>query len=270
MDSVFLAKNYKDHLNDTIAARPSGGRGTRKRLATHIGCQVGYITQVLSGNAHFSPEQAESTARFFQLSPKETEYFLLLIAHNRAGTASLKSLYESLLAKRRSESKLLKSRLAIEGPDTKRYHQIYYSSWQYAAVHMAVLCEELRTAEKISRKLKIANKRTQIILNFLEESALVRKEGDRYLATDNSLHLERNSPMISKHHSNWRLRAIQSMEESPGKNLHYSGVISCSKRDLAVVQEKLSKCLEDCIALVQASPSEELAVLNMDLFPLVE
>jgi uncharacterized protein (TIGR02147 family) len=269
VESVFFAKSYKSFLHEAIASRPSGGRGVRKRLAAHIGCQVGYITQVLSGGAHFSPEQGEAAARFFQLSAKETEYFLLLISHNRAGTSSLRHFYEGMLGRRRQEAKLLKSRLAIEGPETKRYHQVYYSSWQYAAVHMALHCEELRTAEKISKRLKIAPKRTQAILNFLEENGLARKDGERYQVTDDSLHLERDSPMIAKHHGNWRLRAIQAIEEGGAKDLHYSGVVSCSRRDLALVQEKLAKCLEECIAIVRTSPPEELGVLNMDLFQLV-
>ncbi len=78
MESVFQAKSYKAHLLEVIAAAPSEGRGLRKQLAGHIGCQVGYITQVLGGDSHFSPEQGEAAARFFHFTPKETEYFLLL------------------------------------------------------------------------------------------------------------------------------------------------------------------------------------------------
>lgn len=267
MDTLFTSTEYKSFLKNTIAAEPSGGRGVRKRLADHIGCQIGYITQVLSGAAHFSQEQAEAAARFFHLTPKETEYFLLLVSHNRAGTQSLQAVYESLLNRRRHDAKLLKSRLEIDGPKRDAYHQTYYSSWQYAAVHMALSVPGLRKPGALAEKLGIPLRRVGAVLNFLVEHELARKEGTEFHPTEQALHLERKSPLISKHHSNWRLKAIQSVEESQ-KAMHYSGVISCSKKDLARVQEKLAKCLEECIEIVKKSPAEDLAVLNIDLFSL--
>ncbi|MGZ3693149.1 MAG: TIGR02147 family protein [Bdellovibrionota bacterium] len=267
MESIFQAKSYKDYLLEAIAASPNAGRGLRKQLATHIGCQVGYITQILRGDSHFSPEQGESAARFFHLTPKETEYFLLLIAQNRAGTSSLKSFYDDLLARQRKDSKLLKSRLAIEGPESKRYYETYYSSWHYASVHMALHVPSLRNPQAIGTYLGISPRRVSAVLAFLVEHQLAKKDQSEFQVTDASLHLEKKSPLIAKHHSNWRIRAILSAEEN-AKALHYSGVITCSRSDLRKIQEKLSKCLEECIEIVKKSPAEEPAVLNIDLFSL--
>lgn len=269
MEPLFASAEYKSFLLSAIAAEPSGGRGVRKRLAQHIGCQLGYITQVLGGAAHFSQEQAEAVARFFHLSPKETEYFLLLVSHNRAGTKSLQAVYESLLSRRREEAKLLKNRLDIRSPKEKEYHQLYYSSWHYAAVHMAICIPSLRKPAELTEKLGIPVRKLAKVLALLEEHGLARKEQNEYTPTELALHLPSNSPLISKHHANWRLKAIQAVEEDR-KSMHYSGVISCSRKDLERIQEKLSRCLQECVAIVKESPEEELAVLNLDLFSLLQ
>jgi uncharacterized protein (TIGR02147 family) len=266
MDTLFTAVDYKNFLRGTIALQPAGGRGVRKRLADQLGCQMGYISQVLSGPSHLSPEQAEAAARFFHLTPKETEYFLLLVAQNRAGTASLKIVYEGQLKQRRREARQLKSRLEIDGPRAD-YQQTYYGSWHYAAVHLALDVPELRSPASLSARLGISHRKLRAVLQFLVEHGLVQKVGGEFRAAITALHLDGKSPFIARHHANWRLQAIQAMEQDL-TGLHYSGLVSASRKDLARIREKLSKCLEECIAIVRGSPPERLAALNMDLFSL--
>ena len=86
MTSLLEYRNYKLLLNDLIDTYPASGRGVRRRLAEAIRCQVAYVSHVLSGNYHFSAEQTEAASGFFGFSKDESEYVVLLVAHNRAGT----------------------------------------------------------------------------------------------------------------------------------------------------------------------------------------
>lgn len=269
MEPIFASRSYKKYLCDLIASHSNNGRGIRKQLAQSIGCQVAYITHVLSGEAHFSPEQAEASARFFHFGARETKYFMLLLAHNRAGTVYLQKYYERQLEEQRSESRSLKKRLKIGNTVNERFQHIYYSSWHYAAIHMALLSPGTRTPLEISKKLAIPPRKVKSVLDFLVEQKLVTKNGLEFNATKATLHLDKNSPLISKHHANWRLRAMQALEDPQPESLQYSGVISCGKKDIEKIHEKLSKCLEECVALIKESPSEELVAMNFDLFSLI-
>jgi uncharacterized protein (TIGR02147 family) len=252
-----------------IASYPKAGRGLRKQLAQFIGCQEAYVTQVLSGPAHFSPEQGEAAARFFQLGGAETEFFLLLIAHNRAGTRALKGIYENQLTRLRAQAKQLGARLAAEPAARKDFRPTYYSGWQYAAVHMALQITETRTAARISQRLGIPVRRVNAILGFLEETGLAKRSGEEFLPEGSAgLHLERQSPLVVPHHTTWRMKAVQAVNDREADSLHYSGVVTCSRADRELIQEKLSQCLEQCIQIVKDSPSEELVALNIDWFGL--
>jgi uncharacterized protein (TIGR02147 family) len=266
--TVFEYSNYKSYLNDLIASHPNGGRGQRKALAEGIGCQVAYVTHVLSGDNHFSMEQIEACGRHFSLSKIEIEFLFLILQHNRAGTVELRKFFDGLIHERREKHSLLKERLNIKDTLSREDQSIYYSSWQYAAVHMALTVPEFRTIENISQRLLIPTKRVLEILEFLVGLNLVFKEQHQYKTTNPFLHLEKDSPLISKHHSNMRVRAMHSLDNQQETDLHYSLIFSVAEKDKAKVREHLTKALESCADIIRPSKEEDLSVLCLDLFTL--
>ncbi|MGZ3769647.1 MAG: TIGR02147 family protein [Bdellovibrio sp.] len=264
--TIFEYYHYKKFIIDLIENSPYEGRGQRKALAESINCQVAHITHVLSGENHFSMEQAESAARFFSLTKDETQYFLLLVQHNRAGTVELRKFTDELLQELRDKNTLLKSRLKIKDTLSREDQTIYYSSWHYAAIHMALTIPELRTPERIAEKLNISAVRTLKVLEFLIQKGLATKTANQYKTEKPFLHLEKNSPLISKHHTNFRLRALQALDEERKNDLHYSLVFSINRADLPKVRESLVKSLEECASIIRPSREEELACLCIDLF----
>lgn len=264
--SIFEYHNYKKFIIDLIDNSPSEGRGRRKALAESIRCQVAHITHVLSGENHFSMEQAESAARYFALTKDETEYFLLLVQHNRAGTVELRKFMDGLLQELREKNSLLKGRLKIKDTLSREDQAIYYSSWYYAAVHMALTVPTFRSSEKIAEKLGLTAARVQEILEFLLQKGLAHKIANQYRTEKPFLHLEKNSPLISKHHANFRVRALQALDHERNHDLHYSLVFSVEKKDLPKVRECLVKALEGCAEIIRPSREEELACLCIDLF----
>ncbi len=111
--SVFDYKNYKLFIIDWIDKHSDQKKGLRKSLAEAIGCQTPYITHVLTGEYHFSPEQAEACARWLGLSINESEYFFLLVLRQRAGTQSLIKMLERQIEEKLTEENGLKKRLKI-------------------------------------------------------------------------------------------------------------------------------------------------------------
>lgn len=266
--SVYDYKSFKKFLLDWIAQTPSNGRGQRKLMAQAMGCQTPFITQVLGGDYHFSMEQAEACTRWLGLSLAEAEFFILLVQKERAGTRSLENFLDRQIQERREQATQLTKRLQISETLTDEDQQQYYSSWQYSAVHMALLVPELRTLEDLHEYFAIPLPRLMTILDFLTTKKLVKVRVGKYELLRPVLHLGRDSPLLGKHHANWRLRAIEAIDAGETGNFHYSGVIALSRDDFEWTKARLAFALEEIIARVRASSDEKVGCLALDLFGL--
>lgn len=265
---VFQFNDYKAYLNARLddPAR-GGGRGARSRLSTAMGCQTAYTAQVLKGKANFSMEQAEAANDFLGHGEEEASYFLLLIQLARAGSPKLKARL-SLQADRLKDARLqLRNRLGVGSVLGKEAQTTYYSAWYYAAIHALVSVPGFRSSTAISSHLGIEARRVQEALSFLAEVGILNEGESGYEIGTARIHLGADSPLISKHHTNWRLQAIRSLERANSEDLHYSSVISCSENDRAIIREALVKAIEEVKKTVRSSEREEVAqAFSVDFF----
>lgn len=266
--SIYEYKDYKKFIIDWIAQAPQNGRGMRKLMAEAIGCQTAFITHVLSGDYHLSLEQAEAAARWMELCTADAEFLLLLLMHQRAGTKSLETLLKRQISERREQQTVLKKRVDIKESLSLEDQMTYYGSWHFAAIHIALLNPDLRTIENLQKYFQLPTTKIMATLEFLIERNLVKAEKGVFRVQQTTLHLEHNSPLMTQHHTNWRLKAIESIGTKNIENLHYSGVISLSAEDFEWIREKLSQLLKDIIDKLKDSPDEQLACLNFDWFQL--
>jgi uncharacterized protein (TIGR02147 family) len=264
--TIFEYKNYKQFILDWMDKTPQQGRGQRKLLAEAIGCQTPFITHVLSGDYHFSAEQAEACARYIELSEIETEFFILLVLKQRAGTKSLENFFSKQISKHCEQHAVLKKRLNIEESMSIENQMVYYSSWHYAAFHMALLIPELQTVDNLAKYFNIPVARILSVLQFLSEHGLIEKKGHHYKVKKSVLHLEKDSPFLIQHHSLWRMKAIETIQGTRAENLHYSGIMSVSADDYEWVREKLARLLEEVVDRLKDSKDEKLASICFDLF----
>lgn len=155
--AIYEFKNYKEFIADTLEARSAEG-ASRKGLANFVGCQPSHISAVLSGDAHLSSEQAEKAARFLGLNKDQTEYFLLLVQYNCAGTKQLQNVYNSMLKQCRERVSPLKSKLGIEDDISDSDKAKYYFSWIYPCIHVMLSIKEFQTPKplRLNSELKQA------------------------------------------------------------------------------------------------------------------
>jgi len=264
--TIYEYRDYKKLTLDLIETGPKGARGKRKALAEYIGCQVSHISNVLSGPAHFGPEQTEASARYFGLSSQETEFLLLLTQFNRAGTVSLKIFYEKLLDQKQKKYSTLKKQLAMPDQLQSEQEACYYSHWYFSAVHVLLSIPEFQTREAVAKMLNLKLALVDSILAFLSDACLISKVGQKYQVLRTALHLDKTSPLISQHHTNWRLKTLLSFDQQNSDALHYSSVFSLSRKDYKRVQAILTKSLSDSLKVIDQSPEEELAVICMDFY----
>lgn len=264
--SVFHAKSYKAFIHEWIKKTPTGGRGQRKLLADAVGCQTPYITHVLSGDYHFSLEQAEGCARWMGLNESETEFFLLLVMRERAGTRALKSVFERQIETYRAKELAIKKKVQIEETLDLQAQVTYYSHWLYAAVHMAILIPTLNTADALQNYFQVPSAQLMSVLDFLARHRLIEPTRAGYKVARPMLFLPRGSPLLPLHHSHWRLMAIEKSQMNRVENMHYSTVMSLSRDAYEAIRIQMAELIEKTAEIVKPSADEKLACMVIDLF----
>ena len=140
--------------------------------------------------------------------------------------------------------------------------------WQYSAVHIALSVPELQSPLALSKELKIPSVRIEVILEFLVRTAMAVKLGIQYTIGKVWIHLPPESPLIGKHHANWRVRAIQSSESVSRDNFHYTQVVSISREDSKRILGIVSQIVERANEIIRPSKEENLRCLAIDFFSL--
>lgn len=265
--NLFEFKDYKAYITNRLEL-PDMPKGSRSRLAECIHCHSAYISQVLNGGAHFSLEQADLINPFLNHTKEESHFFLLLVQYGRAGTASLKNLFQEEIEQAKDAQFNLKNRLVFKKTLSTEDQATFYSSWQYGAIHVLVSVPGCHTERGISQYLGLPLKRVSEIVHFLVQVGLLERTSDRLKIGTSHIHLGKDSPMISRHHTNWRMQAIQSLERGNDPDLHYSSVITASKDDSLKIKEIMVKAIEQIRSIVKDSKDEESYSYAMDFFGL--
>lgn len=264
--SIYDYTHYKPFLLDLIRSRPYNGRGVKAALAKSLRIHTAYISQVLNKDAHFTLEQAEELTELLSLTQNESHFFLLLVQRERAGSFRLKKYFEKQIDKFKEAQKQLKNRLEIEHEIKPEDQQRYYSSWHYIAIHALISIPEYQKKEVIQKRLNIPIEKVNEVIEFLLRVGLINRVGDNFVMGSRDLHLSSTSPMISKHHSNWRMRGIDALDRLSDDDLHYSGVISVKKEDAMAIKNILIKSLQEVREVIKKSDVEEVYCYTIDLF----
>jgi uncharacterized protein (TIGR02147 family) len=264
---IFDYDDYKKYLHGLFQSQPSQGHGFRSRLAEAAGCRVSYVSQVLNQDANFSLEQAENLNSLLEHNSEESDFFLLLVQYGRAGSHALRARLKEQILRFRQKRLVLKDRVDIKASLSVVDQMTYYSAWYYAAIHMLVMVPEYRTREAISRYLKLTLEKVSETLKFLTSVGLVKNEGGKYSPGVSRIFLGNDSPMITRHHTNWRMRAIDSLDRDLKNDLHLSTVLSLSHEDAIHLKEFLVKSIQKAREIAaSSSKDQEVQCLCVDLF----
>lgn len=251
-----------------LLTREENGWGKRTKLAKFIGCQSGFISQVLNGQTHFSLEHGPKINEFLGHSEEESHYFFLLLQEARAGTYVLKKYFQTQIKYIEEQRKKINQRIKVKSEISNEGKALYYSKWFYSAIHFIIAIPQYQTTEAISKRLKLPIRLVSKILQNLVDMKLIKQNGLEYKIIETRIHLDSESPFISKHHINWKVEAIKSLEKEEEKNFDYSSVIAISKEDASRMKEVLYQALENSESILRDSPEEEIYSLQMNFFKL--
>ena len=251
---------------DKIKSYPQNGYGVQSKLCRVAGVFTSYMAGVLKGDKQLTPEQAVAVADFFLLSPDETEYFIELVQLERAGSDKLKKYQNAKIEKLREKlSRLQNTAQAEEKELTLEARAIFYSDWRYSAVRNASALPGM-TAQKISEFLDLKLEIVHRLAEFLLLNGLIIKEDEVFKIGPTFTRVRSSDPLVYRHHTNWRQRAIDSFAGEDADHMHVTSPLTLSAMDAKVVRDILQKSTEKLLSVVGPSASEELWCINIDWF----
>lgn len=262
--SIFEFDHYKEFVLAEIAKRPKKGRGEFSKIATAINVHTTMITHIFRGSHDLSPEQALSLADYLGLRALETDYFISLVNLARAGDSRSRKYFKNKLREIKEKSLALTSRLEIKNQLSESEQALFYSSWIYAAIRLLTATPTHQDAPAIAESLHLSLNQVSRALERLTRQGLVKKDGDRFLYANLSTYVERDSELASRHNLNWRLKAIERLDQISATEMAYSNPIMIAKNDFERVTELVVKFIDDFRKLTGPSPSEILCCLNID------
>ena len=268
--NIFQFSEYKDFLRNLENERRPHLRGFRSRLAESAGCNNAFVSQVLNTSANFSLEQGMGIAEFLGLKTEEKKYFVYLLELGRAGNRQVQDHFKDLISDMQEKYLNIKERVRQEAGLSKEAQTTYYSQWYFAAVHMIVTIPHLRTISGMANALKLKPALVKKAVDFLLSENLIIETSGEFYPGPSYLHLEKSSPNISKHHSNWRINAIQSLQDEKKEDVHYSTVSTLSKKDAEILRARLVQIIQEYVELLNGSSEETMYCFNLDFFKLID
>jgi len=263
--SVFNFENYKPFVREKIAAMPLRGRGEFQRMAASMQMHTTTVSQVFRGEKDLTLEQAAKLCRHWGLTSTESDYFLNLVELERSGADELKDIVRDRLKRLRDQSHDLSNRVPKDRVLSADDRNRFYSSWMYSAIRLLCDIPEFQNPDRIADRLGLPPSLVNDSLQFLLSKGLVEQKGGNLKLGAQRTYLEASSPLIARHHSNWRIKAMERYEKIDAKrDLVFTSPMTVAKKDAQVIREKIAVFIQEIMKLNADSESEALHFLNID------
>lgn len=273
MKSLTIVYRFKDYKKYLLAVEEDISRhekGFRSRMSEAINVQNAFVSKVLNQpKVHFTLEQTMKLTEFLELNADESSYLLWLAEYSRAGTKKLQDFFLNLIDQAQAKHLDIKNRVGEIKTLSEENQNRFYSHWLYGAAHVLSSIPQFTRIEKMAEALQVEPKRLREILVFLVECGLVKTQGDEFVVGTTQLHLTKNSPNIAKHHTNWRLKAIDDASTAHSDGIHYSTVSSLSQKDYEKLRHELTEVIQNYVDTIRPSAEETACCFNLDFFKLI-
>jgi uncharacterized protein (TIGR02147 family) len=264
---IYRYDDYRIYLRDRYDAKAKSDPGySYRRFAADAGfSNPGFLNDVVKGRRKLSAEAAEKMIRVFELSPKEADYFKLLVSYCQSKKEDERQQLLKAILHRRSHSKFMQL-----NPALGRYYQDYH----YPLVRNAVaVCDFRGDYEKLARFIDppLAAHKVKKYVRDLCDWGLVRQDTDgRYLVTskvveppETLLHLVRET------NKEWIRQGFEALNRLPRNKRHISTVLAhVSRENYETIRQKVELLREEVLQMAQEEENpQRIAQLNIQFFP---
>lgn len=265
--TVFEFEEYKSYLKERLRQMPKGGRGELQKISKHLRMHSTRFSHVFHGHEHLTLEQGIGLASYLGLNELESEYFMVILQLAKAGTTELRAFFEKKRKQLHDRSTQLAERLPSERKLTDSEKAIFYSNWFYSAIRLSCSLPEAQNVDTLSQRFSIPRDKASEALDFLLATGLcVRGAGGAIRMGPKSTHLEARSPLVSRLHSNWRIKAMERHPALSADELAFTSPMSIEAKDVAAIREVLLQMIEKAAAHADTDQADALYCLNVDWF----
>lgn len=268
---IFAAPTYREFVSESIKPKSGHSWGSVKRLAEVLKCHSTYVSQIIKGKSDMSLEQAVAFCDSLGLKPDEADHFLDLLNRDKAGSKQSRTYFQSRIDRRLKERRDLKARLTATDGLSLDLGVRYYNGWLPQVVHICTQTKGGDTAEGIARMLRLDLQKVEEILDELTEIGLIEFVEGKIRCLKDSVFIDKDSPLITRFHSNWRMRTVHEMLTSvKPSGTHYSSVLTMSADTARKLQELIFQHIRETRELVLPSPSEHVYSFCLDFYPITD
>lgn len=264
--NIFDFSDYREFLRCWIEEAKAQKTSNLSRLAEVIGVHSTFLSHVLAGSKNLSLEQTTVLSEFLNQTKLEREYLFALLQFEKAGSHSLKKYWQEKTQEILFEKNNLSRRFDEHRELTDTDRAIFYSSWLYVGAFLASAISDGQNLDQIAKTLKLPRKKAEEILHFLVSVGICKEANGTFMLGDVHIHVPNESPFVVKHHTNWRMKAIQKMDSRTKEELFFTSPMSISKKDFEILREKLNLAIKEVVNVAKDSPAEEIVCLNIDFF----
>lgn len=266
MISPFKHSNYKEFLQNLVNS-PTSSRGLQSRLAKAMNCQAAYLSQVLRGKVDLTEDHGIKLVRYLKYNPLEADYFFILLRLGRAATPELRTYLEERRLELLTHQDDLANKVGAKSArDTESFLAKYFSSWIPLTLHVATSSKHCQSIDELARRFHLSEALVAENLFFLEKFGLVKRVGELWKFSGESIHLPKTSALNESFQVSLRTQVIKSIQEKSKEDLHFSSVFTIDKKSYKDILEICNKAIEDSHIVIHDSGTEEVYSLNIDLF----
>ncbi len=170
---LYSFSNYKEFTLKWIKSQPKKGYGQLRKLAQHLDINAVIVTQVFNGPRNLSVEQAFDATSFFGLNELESDYYLLLVQHERAGNYRLQDNFAKKIKELKTKATKIKSRLPKNKQELSfETKALFYSDWFYSGIRLITAIDGFNSPEAIANYFYLPVRKVREVLDFLTENNL--------------------------------------------------------------------------------------------------
>lgn len=266
MLNIFEYSSYINYLGSWIESQGLSGYGIKGRMSKALEVSSTFVSLMLKGEKLLTPDQASDLCDFIGLSELESEYLHLLVEQERAGKFKYKEKVKKKISALKLQANKIGRRVQRDKELTEEQKAIYYSTWLYTGIrNLSAIPEYSRTSD-LAKKLNLEPALVNKVVKFLIENNLCIDKNGQLSYGPASLHIDKESPFVNKHHQNWRLQGIQKMEKRQDRDIFFTSPMSLSKEAAEQIQKMIPHFIQEVMKIVGPSSSEITTCLNIDWF----
>jgi uncharacterized protein (TIGR02147 family) len=262
--NIFDFKDYRKYLKKRIASMPRRGRGELSRIARALDIHNTMLSHVMKETADLTLEQTLKLSDHLGLNMVERDYLVELVNWSRASDVKAREYCLNRIDSIKHKARDLKTRLQAQNELNEEDRAFYYSSPIYSYVRLLSSIPRYQTFDAMEKETQLAPRKLRAVIDFLVSRNLCVEEGGLIVYADTPTYIEASSPLVGRHHLNWRGKVREKLENLRDEDLVFTYPTTISEEDFQILREKMVQFVSEFKKTSAPSPSEHLYCFNLD------